>query len=217
MGVARGRLLLGPSGRAPAALVLAGCVIVVVALGVAFRGQTRADWFDHAVDSPFITLFAGHRGLLGWMEFPGTLAPAVVVSVAIAAWCVFSGRRSGAVLALTAVPVATALDDRLLKHLFDRTYLGALAFPSGHTTSVVALTATLAVLLLIPPQQRRTRPARLLVLAFCCVIVVVVVVAVIALRWHYFTDTVAGAAVGLGTVCALALILDLAWPARGGR
>jgi hypothetical protein len=29
---------------------------------------------------------------------------------------------------------------------------------------------------------------------------------------RYFTDTVAGAAVGGGTVCALALILDLAWP-----
>ena len=32
---------------------------------------------------------------------------------------------------------------------------------------------------------------------------------VIGLRWHYFTDTVAGAAVGIGTVCGLALLLDL--------
>jgi membrane-associated phospholipid phosphatase len=37
----------------------------------------------------------------------------------------------------------------------------------------------------------------------------VVAVGVIGLRWHYFTDTVAGAAVGIGTVCALALLLDL--------
>jgi membrane-associated phospholipid phosphatase len=41
-----------------------------------------------------------------------------------------------------------------------------------------------------------------------------VATAVIGLRWHYFTDTVAGAAVGVGTVCALALILDLAWRDR---
>lgn len=212
MGVARGRLLLGPSGRAPAVAIIAGCAIVVCGLGLAFRGQTRADWFDHAVDSPFITVLGGHRHLLGWMEYPGTLVPAVVVSVVIAAWCVFSGRLNGAVLGLTAVPVATALDDHLLKHMVDRTYLGALVFPSGHTTSVVALTATLAVLLLVPPQHRGTRPVRLAVLAFCCVVVVVVVVAVMSLRWHYFTDTVAGAAVGVGTVCALALILDLIWP-----
>ena len=42
-----------------------------------------------------------------------------------------------------------------------------------------------------------------------CVLGGVVAVGVIGLRWHYFTDTVAGAAVGIGTVCALALVLDL--------
>jgi hypothetical protein len=44
---------------------------------------------------------------------------------------------------------------------------------------------------------------------------VVVTAGVIGLRWHYFTDTVPGAAVGIGTVCALALLLDL--PARRRR
>ena len=37
----------------------------------------------------------------------------------------------------------------------------------------------------------------------------VVAVGVVGLRWHYFTDTVAGAAVGIGTVCGLALLADL--------
>jgi membrane-associated phospholipid phosphatase len=216
--VQRGRLLLGSSGRAPAVAVLAGCVIVVVVLGLLFKGQTRADGFDSAVDSPFISFFAGHGKLLGWLAFPGTLAPAIVISVVTAAWCLLAGRLNGVVLALTAVPAATGLDDGLLKHVFNRTYLGSLAFPSGHTTSVVALTATLAVLLLVPPPRRAsTRAASAALLVVCCAIVAVVVVAVMALRWHYFTDTVAGAAVGLGTVCALALILDLAWPRVGVR
>lgn len=217
MRVRRGRLLLGSSGRAPAAAVLGGCAIVVVVLGLLFRGQTRSGAFDTAVDSPFISFFAGHKNLLLWLAVPGTAVPAVVVSVAIAAWCLVAGRLNGAVLALAAVPVSTELDDGVLKHFFDRTYLGALSYPSGHTTAVVALTATLAVLLLVPPQGRGTRPARVLLVGACCAISLVVVVAVIALRWHYFTDTVAGAAVGVGTVCALALILDLAWrqaPAR---
>jgi membrane-associated phospholipid phosphatase len=50
---------------------------------------------------------------------------------------------------------------------------------------------------------------------------VVVAIAVIGLQWHYFTDTVAGAAVAIGTVCGLALLLDrpaarrwLAWASR---
>jgi membrane-associated phospholipid phosphatase len=49
----------------------------------------------------------------------------------------------------------------------------------------------------------------------------IVAAAVIGLRWHYFTDTVAGAAVGIGTVCGLALLLDLpvvrSWLTRASR
>jgi membrane-associated phospholipid phosphatase len=48
-----------------------------------------------------------------------------------------------------------------------------------------------------------------LIPAAACVLGAVVAVALIGLRWHYFTDTVAGAAVGIGTVCGFALILDL--------
>jgi membrane-associated phospholipid phosphatase len=82
---------------------------------------------------------------------------------------------------------------------------------------VVALTATLAVLLLVPPQRSSTRVARVLLVAIFCVASALVATAVIALRWHYFTDIVAGAAVGVGTVCALALILDLVWDRAGRR
>jgi membrane-associated phospholipid phosphatase len=43
-----------------------------------------------------------------------------------------------------------------------------------------------------------------------CVITAAVAAGVVALRWHYFTDTVAGAATGTGTVLTLALVMDLA-------
>lgn len=214
MRISRGRLLLGACGRARAAWLLAACVIVVVVLGALFKGQATADGFDNAVDSPFIRLFAGHGNLLLWLAFPGTLVPAIAVSVVVAAGCVVAGRLNGAVLALAAVPAGAGLDDHLLKHVFDRTALGGLSFPSGHTTTIVALTATVAVLVLIPPQKAGTRLPRVLLVAACCAVSAVVASAVIALRWHYFTDTVAGAAVGIGTVCALALVLDLAWSWR---
>jgi membrane-associated phospholipid phosphatase len=208
-----GRPLLGDS-RAWAALTLAGCVAVVVFLGLLFRGQTGPDGLDNAVDSPVVTFFGGHRDLLLWLALPGTLIPAVAVSAAVAAGALLTGRLSGAVLAVTAVPAATVLDDALLKHLFHRTYLGQLAFPSGHTTSATALAATLAVLLMVPPQGAGTRAARAAVTAAAFAAGAVTAVAVIGLRWHYFTDTVAGAAVGVGTVCALSLVLDLAWGQR---
>jgi membrane-associated phospholipid phosphatase len=204
-----GRPLLGDTPRRRAVLALAACVAVVVALGLLFNGETGPDSFDHAVDSPVTRLFVGRHVLLLWLASPGTVIPAVVISVVVAAGCLVTGRLNGAVLAVAAVPVATALDDALLKHLFHRTYLGQVAFPSGHTGSAVALTATLAVLLLVPPQQARTRGVRLTLVVVACAVTAVVATAVIGLRWHYFTDCLAGAAVGLGTVLALALLLDL--------
>ncbi len=62
--------------------------------------------------------------------------------------------------------------------------------------------------------QARLRVGGLL--AGCAIVVVVVAVGVIGLRWHYVTDTIGGVALGTGTACALALILDLSWP-RSGR
>jgi membrane-associated phospholipid phosphatase len=72
------------------------------------------------------------------------------------------------------------------------------------------MTATLAILLLVPPQQARTRVARVALVAAACLITAAVVIGVIGRRFHYFTDTVGGVAVGVGTVLILALLLDLA-------
>ena len=176
----------------------------------AVQRPDAADAFDNAVDAPVISFFGGHHTLLLWLALPGTLIPAIAISAAIAAGCLFAKRLNGAVLAVIAVPVAAGLDDALLKHVFHRTYLGQLTFPSGHTTCATALTVTLAVLLLAPPQQPRTRAIRVTLVAVACVITAAVATGVIGLRWHYFTDCVAGAAVGAGTVLALALLLDLA-------
>ncbi len=55
----------------------------------------------------------------------------------------------------------------------------------------------------------RAAALRYLVLAAAFVLAVIVPIGLMGLRWHYFTDTVGGAAVGVGTVIALAFILDL--------
>ena len=210
MAVPHVRPLLGDTRRAWAGTTLAACVIVVVLTGLLFKGETGPDGFDGAVDLPVIAFFRAHDGVLPWFVLPGDLIPTIAISVGIAAGCLIAKRPNGAVLVVAAVPAATGLDDGLLKHLFHRTYLGVLSFPSGHATSVFGMTATLAILLLVPPQRARTRAVRAAVVATACVIAVMVVIGVIGLRFHYFTDTVAGAAVGVGTVLALALLLDLA-------
>jgi len=132
-----------------------------------------------------------------------------LLSAAIVVTCLLTGRLNGAVLAAAAVPVAVGLNDGLLKPLIHRTYLDNVVYPSGHTTAVFALAATATVLLAIPAQPGRARALRALIPAAASILGGVVAIAVIGLRWHYFTDTVAGVAVGTGTVCGLVLILDL--------
>lgn len=189
------------------ALALVGVVLVlVVLLGSLVARQSTADGFDRAVDTPVISWLGGQHSLLGWLALPGTPQSAVVVTMVLAAACLRARRLNGAILALAAVPVSTGLDEELIKPLVHRTYLGAFTFPSGHTTTAMALTTTIAVLWTAGPARARVPGAMAVTAAF--VVTCVVAVAVIALRWHYFTDTVAGVAVGGGTVCALALVLD---------
>lgn len=204
-----GRPLLAGSARPWAVTVVICCVILVAVLGVLFAHKTKADPFDNAVDSPIIGLLRGHGDLAYRLTYPGTLYPAVLLSGIIVVICLLTGRINGALLAVAAVPVADGLDDGLLKHLVDRTYFGQLTYPSGHTTAAFAMATTIALVFLIPPQPYRARTIRVLLVAAGCLVGAIVAIAVIALQWHTFTDTVAGAAVGVGAVSALALILDL--------
>lgn len=204
-----GRPLLAVSVRPWAGVLLACCTILVAGFGVLFAHQAKADWFDRAVDAPVITWLGGRQSLAHWLVAPGSPIPAATLTVAIAAACLLTGRLNGAVLAVAAVPVADGLVEGLLKPLVHRTYLSNVVYPSGHTTTVFTLAATVTVLLLIPPRPAKARTLRVLIPAAACAVGVVVAVTLIGMRWHYFTDTVAGAAVGVGTVCGLALMLDL--------
>ena len=183
-----GRPLLTAGARPWAGALLACCAVLVAVLGVLFAHQASADGFDNAIDSRVIAWLGGHRGLLLWLAAPGSLIPAGVLSVAIAAACLLAGRLNGAVLAVAAVPVAVGLDEVVLKRLVHRTYWGNLVYPSGHTTAVVALAATLAVLLLVPPRPAGAAALRVLIPVAACALAVIV---------------------AIGTVCGLALLLDL--------
>jgi membrane-associated phospholipid phosphatase len=216
-GTRSGRPLLAASARPRAGVLLAGCAVLVAVLGVLFAHQSTADRFDHAVDSAVIAGFAGHYGLALRLAYPGTMIPAIVLSVIIAVACLITGRLRGAVLAIAAVPVAVELCEVLIKPWVHRTYLNQVVYPSGHTATIVALAATVTVLLLAPPRPAMPRWLRIVILAVAYLAAVAVVVGVIAVRFHYFTDTVAGAAVGIGTVCGLALVLDLIPAVRPSR
>jgi len=216
-GTRSGLPLLAASARPRAGVLLAGCAVLVAVFGLVFARQNTADRFDHVVDSPVIAGFASHHALALWLAFPGSMIPAVVLTAALTIGCLLTGRRRGAVLAILAVPVTAVITDWLLKPLVHRTYIGQVVYPSGHTATIVALAAAVTVLLLAPPRPEMPSWLRTLILAVAYLTALAVVVGVIAVRFHYFTDTVAGAAVGVGTVCGLALVLDLIPAVRPSR
>jgi membrane-associated phospholipid phosphatase len=204
-----GRPLLRDARRTRAWPVLAMCVLVLAVLGVLLREQTEPDRLDSVVDSAMVASFRGRQGVLPWLALPGSTLPLIAVSIAIAVGCLIAGRPNGVILAVTAVPVTAFLDDRVLKHLVDRTHSGQLSFPSGHAASAMTLATVLGVLLHDPARRTAARVARAALVAVACAVAVLVAVGVIGLRWHYFTDTVGGVALGTGTVLTLAFLIDL--------
>ena len=205
----RGRPLLRDARRTRAWPVLATCVIVIATLGLLLRGQAQPDGFDSVVDTAMVASFSGHQGVLPWLALPGSTIPLIAVSAAIAVGCLIARRPNGVVLAVTAVPVTAFLDDMLLKHLVGRTHLGQLSFPSGHTASAMTLATVLGVLLHDPARRAAARVARAALVVVACAVTALVAAGVVGLRWHYFTDTVGGVALGTGTVLTLAFLIDL--------
>jgi membrane-associated phospholipid phosphatase len=215
------RPLLSPAVRLWAAWVLLACAVIVAVLGVLFAHQTRANAFDRAVEAPIIDAFRGHHFTAYWLTRPGSELPALLMLAAIVVVCLLAGRLSGALLAVLGFALSEGLAEEVLKPLFHRTYHGSPVYPSGHMTAIAALAATVTVLLLLPPQPARGTVLRHLVLATAYALVVVVPLGLLALRWHYFTDLVGGAALSVGTVVAVAFLLDMplvrGWLARPSR
>lgn len=209
--------LLPASLRPAAVALLAACVAVTAVLGLRYAGQNRAGRLDTVVDAAVRSALDRFPALLGLLARAGTLIPVALMTAALVLACLLTRRWSGAVLAL-AVPVASGLTEFVLKPLVDgRTVYGWLTFPSGHATSMFALAAVAAVLLFDPPARRVPGAVRLLLALLALLAASAVAAAMVARGAHSFTDAVGGAAVGIGTVLACALILDRVTTRRLGR
>jgi PAP2 superfamily protein/uncharacterized protein DUF418 len=211
----RGRLaprpLLPPALRRPAAVVVAGCVAVTASLALAFAGQARPDGLDRTVDAHVRSGLAPYEEQLRLLAKLGGQVPFAVLTVALILVCLATRRRRGAVLAGVAVPGAVALTEYLLKPLVGRTILsGYDCYPSGHTAALFALAATCTVLLTGPGRPRWPGAVRRLLVLGAALTAVGVAASMVARGYHYFTDTVGGAAVGIGMVLLTALIIDWA-------
>jgi membrane-associated phospholipid phosphatase len=110
----------------------------------------------------------------------------------LAALAVVGRDHRRAVACLIGPPLATLLAQWILKPLVARYYLQVLTFPSGTITVVASLAAAWA--LAVPGWLRWA------VVGIGIAAVALASVAVLALRWHYPSDVLAGAAFGVGMV-----------------
>jgi len=119
-------------------------------------------------------------------------APVVAAGGALAALVAVRRDRWLAFACLAGPALAGALTQFVLKPLSGREIGTGLCFPSGHVTGAGAL---VAVGLLVTPGHWRW-----MALVPAATVLALVACAVVALGWHYPSDTVAGGAVGVASV-----------------
>jgi membrane-associated phospholipid phosphatase len=202
--------LLPGAARRPAAIVALCCLLVVVTLGFLFAHQSHGRAIDDAVDSWVMGLHI-RNGTLELISRLGNLPAVTVMTGALAIACLVVRKLTGALLAVLGLLIASGLTEDVLKPLVHRTITvnHFLTYPSGHTTVLFALSTALAVVLLNPRSDRPRPAVRTGAVALAVVVSCLVAMAMIGLDFHYFTDTIAGAAVGIGAVLGTAFVLDI--------
>lgn len=222
----RNPVLISRRFRRIALLVAVLGWIVAVALGIRYAGGTTAGWLDAAGFHLMRDLVGNPVPVGKWAVAPPTVptrilaafsSPVVTYGMAVAALVFALWRRwwSLACLAVAAPLVCVFVTEVVAKPLVDRRHEGYLSYPSGHTvTSVAALTVLLLAL-----SAGTSRTTRLWTAAAWLIMVICVTAGLVAMNYHYPTDTVGAIGVALGVTLPGALLADRGAAIRrtGGR
>jgi membrane-associated phospholipid phosphatase len=197
----------------PVVVIVVACAAVVLGLGLLFHHQRDGLPLDHAVYGMVYRNFVGERGLLQAMLVPTEPVLLVIVVALFFMLAVARRRPRVALLAVVGPLLAVGLNAVVFKPLVDRTINnGNLAYPSGHTTGLVAV---LTVLVLATVTSRAPKPLVSLVIIVALVVTVVAATALVGMKYHYVTDTVGGACLAVATVLGVALAIDAGAAKRG--
>ena len=174
---------------------------LTVALGLRYAGDHKPSTVDTFVAAAIEQILGGNHMLLEILAAPST--PAVVVGVVVltAVVCGIRRNRRGVALAVAGYAIPVALNTWVLKPAFERYYDGYLAYPSGHTVSLVAALTVLALL-------ARSGLPTWTVAAAGAVLVIAAGIGMVGLGYHYPTDIVGGAAFAIATTIGTAYAID---------
>ncbi len=189
----------------PHGLVAVTCTMIMAVLGFLVSGERIAAGPDTAAASWVDRIFGADLELLRLFVLPAEAYVLIPVAVLVAGLCFVTRRRLDAVAAIAAPALAIGANTWLLKPLFDRWKDGYLAYPSGHTVSLVAVLTVLVLL-------ARPGVARAVITVIGAVVLVAVTIGMIGLGYHYLTDVVGGTLFAVAAVLATWLLLR--WSAR---
>lgn len=200
--------LIPPHVRIWAWRLVALAVMVVVALGLRYAGQSAPGRLDTALDTRLAVRLASHRRFLDRLVLLGDPSTVIATALVLANMLAVQRRWRAAVLAVVAPGLGGALTELVLKPLVGRTKGGGLAFPSGHTTGAFCLAFVAALLLIQPGEPPFPVWLRSAVGLGGLALAAGTATALVALRAHYATDTVGGIGVAIVAVVGAALTLD---------
>ncbi|MBN9740250.1 hypothetical protein DMP23_03875 [Amycolatopsis sp. A1MSW2902] len=182
------------TARRTLALFAALCALATLVLGLLvapYAPGTVDQWTERHAS----TLSPALLNTLVLPTEPYVLIPAVVV---IAGICLYQRNRLDALLAVAGPLVAIALNSWALKPAFDRWKGGTLAYPSGHTVSLLAVLTVIVLLVRF----------KAVAVAVGAVLVCCAAIGMIGLGYHYLTDIVGGVCFAPAVVTALRAALS---------
>jgi undecaprenyl-diphosphatase len=188
----------------PALALVVPCLIVVGALGAEVAGNTDAGPVDQAA----FEVFWLRRDIvtpLAVSTNPAVMITVITLVVGIALW---HRRPRVALLAVLGPVVAAGVNTWVLKPFFDRTHDGYLAYPSGHTTTLVSILAVITLVVAANAAPGRRVGATLGVGATALGLVAVGAWAIIGARYHYLSDTLGSLFWGVAVVIVIAAAID---------
>ncbi len=170
-------------------MVLLGWSLLAALAIARYRGPNAIDRWGFSAVAPSLRSE-------GWLRFTDLGGSVALVGGSILAGVAAAGRDRWRAAACVGGPlVAAVLVQWVMKPLVGRYYFGVLTFPSGSVTVVAALATSWA--LAVP------RWLFWPVVVAGTALVGLMGVAVVALRWHYPSDALVGASVGVGVVLTL--------------
>ncbi|WP_169720946.1 phosphatase PAP2 family protein [Thermocrispum municipale] len=179
-------------------MLITGLLALLAALALGFVRQ--APWpVDIAWQQGAATTFDGDHELLRLLVLPSEAVVLLPAIAGIALLCLLDRDRSAAVLAVAGPAVAVTLNSLVLKPVFRAYSDNAVEYPSGHTTSLVAVCTVLVLL-------ARPGVARAISVGVGVVVVAAAGVGMVAYGYHYPLDIVGGCAVGVGVVLLAEII-----------